>query len=129
MNDVPDTAANWLRLAMPYNGHGATIETWFLELSGDGGVLRQVGLNSEGAAVYRCGSDDFGVWNNEMFTLDRYSSTNVMWADLIERYSGTVCEEADFQSHWDRGTSKPGSWPNETMSARFLAHLRGMLPK
>jgi hypothetical protein len=94
----PDAPTTWLRLTMQYELRGASVDTWLLELSGDGGVLRQIGLDGAGSVVYRCGPDQFGVWNDEVW-IERYTPTSEAWSAVLGRDGGFITRE-QFEAQW-----------------------------
>lgn len=114
-----------LALQFPYDEHGTEISSWMLELADDGGVLRQLGLALNGSVAYYCTADLFGVWNDELFTLERYSESSEEWSRLIEEHDGRWLTESTFESKWAERRGAPGEWPGErTWSQTFGAWLR-----
>jgi hypothetical protein len=99
----------WLKY--PYAGHGAIVDAWYLELAEDGGILRQVGVGSDGAINYRCGPDDFGVWNDEFFVLEPYRPESESWRRILRDGGGHEVSTEEFQAQWNRGTLPSGEWP------------------
>jgi hypothetical protein len=93
-----EAPAIWLRVRMPYELQRTTIETWLIELTGDGGVLRQIGLDAAGSVVYRCGPDEFGVWNDQVW-IERYSPTSEAWSAVLGQDGGLISQE-QFDAHW-----------------------------
>jgi hypothetical protein len=85
---------------MPYELQRTTIEKWLIELTGDGGVLRQIGLDAAGSVVYRCGPDEFGVWNDEVW-IERYSPTSEAWSAVLGQDGGLISEE-QFNAQWEQ---------------------------
>ena len=103
----------YLLLRHRYDGHGSHIETWMLETSEDGGVTRHLGLGSDGLVEYRCGLDEYGVWNDEIYAWDKSVPPSDQWAVLLREYNGELIDASAFEDKWSAGTLAPGSWPNE----------------
>lgn len=106
-----------LRLNKPYDEHGSSITRWMLEIDHDGGVVRHLGLGVSGDVQYRCGADEFGVWNDEIVFWDHALPASEQWRALAGKFDGHLISAAEFEDHWAAATSAPGEWPN----ARGLA--------
>ena len=119
----------YLSIAYRYIGHGTDISDWYLELSPDGGVLRQLGQTAAGEVVHRAGPDDFSVWNDEMFSLERYSPQSAEWQALIAEGRGRTVTGDEFEERWSAGMNPVGAWPPqaETLPRRLIRRLAAML--
>jgi hypothetical protein len=100
-----------------------------LETDEDGGVARHLGLGSDGHVEYRCGPDQFGVWNDEIYAWDKSVPPPDQRTVLLREFDGELVDASAFEDKWSAGTSAPGAWPNEApLADRARRWLRGRLP-